>query len=445
MSKRFALAALFLSSFAAANVYQVPLGSSPFPTDYDFTTKWDDPACTVSRSTAFDVLDAPNSFSTSPSDPPQSVKISPMINKTNWEQWEFDGLSPTGNSFILMSFTRDYSLYFFGQGNLRIELYMTLPDGTSVRELDNVKESAAIDCPGYTAGLWNSSDRSYSFHVTKDLKHAQLEFDSWRAKGTYKLSATTPAVHADGSVWDPEGGDTADVAAGELEPTELSPGLYYSVPVAGGEVEVDLTTSSSRKLSFRGRGGSTRLWAKDGWLKVAERWTAIRAWAGPYTFTYWEVVSRGAAHWGKTYVSGHLFHNDQLVVGTRLGNASATDDYIRITANYGGEIHGRFDDKNTGHTLEFGSPGRDRTWRFEMQHTMTQYEMGVGGGDGLSGFANRVFGGEVGDDHQYEGRGQTEQTSFPEYIPQWVAWLIFGVGFLGSGKDYALGAVSYFF
>ncbi|SPQ23357.1 f56bd267-6e38-41d4-bbd4-d4559c270c78 [Thermothielavioides terrestris] len=447
MSKRFALAALLLSSFAAANIYQVPLGSSPFPTDYDFTTKWDDPACTVSRSTAFDVLDGPNNFSTSPWDPPQSVKISPMINKTNWEQWEFDGLSPTGNSFILMSFTRDYSLYFFGQGNLRIELYMTLPDGRSVRELDNVKESAVIDCPGYTAGLWNSSDRSYSFHVTKDLKHAQLGFDSWRAKGTYRLSATTPAVHADGSVWDPEGrGKTADAAAGgELEPTELSPGLYYSVPVAGGEVEVNLTTSSGRKLAFRGRGGSTRLWAKDGWLKVAQRWTAIRAWAGPYTFTYWEVVSRDAAHWGKTFVSGHLFHNDRLVVGTRLGNASATDDYVRLTANYGGEIHGRFADKNTGHTLEFGAPGRDRTWRFEMQHTMTQYEMGVGGGDGLSGFANRVFGGEVGDGLQYEGRGQTEQTSFPEYIPQWVAWLIFGVGFLGAGKDYALGAVSYFF
>ncbi|KAL8409290.1 hypothetical protein RB594_007651 [Gaeumannomyces avenae] len=274
-------------------------------------------------------------------------------------------------------------------------------------ELDNVRESAAIDCPGYAAGLWNSWDQSYSFHVTKDPKHAQLGFDSWRAKGTYKLSATTPAAHADGSVWDPEGrgGDTADVAAGELEPTELSPGLYYSVPVAGGEVD----------------------------LKVAERWTAIRAWAGPYTFTYWEVASRGAAHWGKTFVSGHLFHNNRLVLGTRLGNASATDGHILITPNYGGEIHGRFDDKNTGHTLEFGSPGRGRTWRFEMQHTMMQYEMGVFGGDGLTGFANRVFGGEVGGDHQYE------------YISQWVAWLIFGVGFLGSGKDCTLSAVSYFF
>jgi hypothetical protein len=316
---------------------------------------------------------------------------------------------------------------------------MTLADGTSFRELDNVDESTVIDCPGYTAGLWNSSDKSYSFHVTKDLKHAKLEFDSWRARGTYKLSATTPPVHADGSAYDPEGGNSAD---GGADATELSPGLYYSVPVAGGTVEVDVVTSSGRKLSIRGRGGSTRLWAKEGWLKITERWIAIRAWAGPYTFTYWDVVSRKDT--GKRYFSGHLFYNDQLLVGTRAGNVSDTDDYARITANFDGEISGRFDDNNTGHTLEFASPARDKKWQFELQHTMTQYEMGVGGGLGLSGFANRVVGREVGD-HQYEGRGQTEQTAFPEYVSQWVTWLIFGVGFLGPGKDYALAAVSYFF
>lgn len=436
MSKTLAVAALF-ASFGAANLYQVPLGAAPFPTDYDFKTKWDDDACTVSRSTAFEVVEGPNEFSTAASHPIQSVKITPAINKTNWEQWEFDGLSHTGLSFMLMSFTRDYSLYFFGQGNLRIELYMTLPDGSSVRELDYVKESAVVDCPGYTAGLWNSSDRSYSFHVTKDLKHAKIELNSWRVTGTYKLSATTPPHHADGSAYDA-------TARGGADATELSPGLFYSVPVAGGEVEVDAVTSSGKKLSFRGRGGSTRLWATEGWLKITDSWLAIRSWAGPYTFVYWHAVSRKDV--GRKYFSAHLFYNDELLVGTRVGNASDTEDYVRATANFDGEICGRFDDKNTGHTFEFASPARGKKWQFEMQHTMTQYEMGVGGGLGLSGFANRVFGGEVGDrDHQYEGRGQTEQTLFPEYISQWVSWLIFGVGFLGSGKDYALEFVSYFF
>jgi hypothetical protein len=60
----------------------------------------------------------------------------------------------------------------------------------------------------------------------------------------------------------------------------------------------------------------------------------------------------------------------------------------------------------------------------------------------MSDFANRVFGGEVGGD-QYEGRGLTEQAVFPEYIPQWAVWLLYGVGFLGTGKDYAMDFVSY--
>ncbi len=75
--------AALLYSFAAANLYQVPLGSSEFPTDDDFTPKWDDASCTISRSTAYEVLDGPNAFSVSPSDPINSVKITPAINKTN--------------------------------------------------------------------------------------------------------------------------------------------------------------------------------------------------------------------------------------------------------------------------------------------------------------------------------------------------------------------------
>ncbi|TPX14119.1 uncharacterized protein E0L32_000513 [Thyridium curvatum] len=441
ISKTLALAAALLAAFAAANLYQVPLGASKIPTDYDFTTRWDDESCTISRSTAFEVLDGPNTFSTEPSEPINSVKITPAINKTNWEQWEFDGLSHSGLSFIMALFSRDYSYYFFGKGNLRVELFMTLPDGSRIQELDYVKESAVIDCPGYTVGIWNSSGKSYSFYTSKDLKYTKLEFDSPRIRGTYKLSSTTPPHHADGSAFPPEGGNSAADAA------QISPDFYYSVPVAGGEMEVDAMLGSGKKLSFSGRGGSTRLWAQQGWLGLSESWIAIRAWAGPYTFTYWEVVSRVGADTGKTFVSGHLFYNDELLVGTRVGNTSgaAADDYVRITHNYDGEIAGSFDDKNTGHFLEFGSPGRGKIWRFELQHIMKQYELGVGGGLGMSDFANRVFGGEVGADHQYEGRGLTEQAAFPAYVPQWAVWLLYGVGFLGTGKDYAMDLVSYLF
>jgi hypothetical protein len=434
MFKTLALAALF-SSFAAANLYQVPLGSSEFPTDDDFTPRWDDDSCTISRSTAFEVLEGPNTFSSSPSDPINSVKITPAINKTNWEQWEFDGISHTGISLIMVMFSRDYSYYFFGKGNLRMEMFMTTPDGKHHQELEYLKESIILDCPGYTYGIWNSSGKSYSFYTTKDLKYTKLVFDSPGMRGTYKLSATTPPVHADGSAPDPEGGNRADAA-------QLSLDLYYSVPVAGGQVEMDAVLGSGKKLSFSGRGGSARLWAKQGWLGLSESWVALRAWAGPYTIAYWHVVSRVGVDTGKKFSSGHLFYNDQLLVGTRVGNVSETEDYVRDTYNFDGEISGTYDDKNTGAVLEFASPAQDKKWRFETQHTMMWYELGVGEGLGMSDFANRVVGGEVGG-HQYEGRGLTEQAKFPEYIPQWAIFLLYGVGFLGSGKDYAVDFVSY--
>ncbi|KAJ5636008.1 uncharacterized protein N7484_009321 [Penicillium longicatenatum] len=441
MCKTLALAAA-LFTFTAANLHQVPLGSMPFPADHEFTTQWDEEACTISRSTAFEVLDGPNTFNTAPSEPINSVKITPAINKTNWEQWEFDGLSHTGLSFIMVLFSRDYSYYFFGKGNLRVEVFMTLPDGRKVQELDYVKESTVIDCPGYTAGIWNTSSRSYSFYTSKDLKYTKVDFDSPKIRGTYKLSATTPPHHADGSAWDPEAGKSAEDAA------LISPDFYYSVPVAGGVAEVDAVLGSGKKLSFSGRGGSTRLWAQQGWLGFCESWVAVRAWAGPYTFTYWEIVSRVGAYTGKKFVSGHLFYNDQPLAGTRVdGNASdtaAAEDSVRITHNYDGEIAGTLIDKNTGHVIEFASPSRDKKWRFELQHTMKQYELPVGGGLGMSDFANRVFGGDV-EGNQYEGRGLTEQAVFPAYVPQWAVWLLYGVGFLGTGKDYAVDFVNYLF
>jgi hypothetical protein len=437
MSRTIVLAAVVLfTSLGAANLHQLPLGSTPFPTDHDFATEWDSDACTISKSTAFEIHEGPNIFSTSPSTPINSVKIAPAINKTNWEQWEFDGLSHTGLSFLMVLFSRDYSYYFFGKGNLRVEIFITLPDGSRIQELDYVKESTVVDCPGYTAGTWSSPGKTYKFHTSKDLKHTTMEFDAPRIRGTYKLSATTPPHHADGSHYSPkEGSTSADAAL-------FSPDFYYSVPVAGGEVEVDTVLGSGKKLVFKGRGGSARLWALQGWLGVSESWMATRAWAGPYTIVYWDMVSRVGQHAGKKFFAAHLFHNDELLVGTRLGNASATEDHVRMTQVYGGEIAGSFTDKNTGHVFEYTSPKQGKTWRFEMQHIMKQYELGVGGGLGMSDFANRVFGGEVGG-HQYEGRGLTEQAVFPEYIPQWAIWLLYGVGFLGTGKDYAMDFVSY--
>ena len=85
---------------------------------------------------------------------------------------------------------------------------------------------------------------------------------------------------------------------------------------------------------------------------------------------------------GVKYISAHLFHDDQLVVGTRLSEVSDTEDYILDIDVFDGEVKGRYKDKNTGHIFEFVSPTRDKKWTFELQHMITQYEMGAGGGFG---------------------------------------------------------------
>ncbi|KAK0513950.1 hypothetical protein JMJ35_003672 [Cladonia borealis] len=427
MSRRLALVAIF-AAVADAFVSQTPL-TPPFPTSLH--DEWDD-SCSISKSGAFEVFDGPNTFSISPSEHINSVKIKPGINSTNWEQWEFDGLSHTGLSGLLMAFSRDPSYAFFGQGNLRVEFYITLGDGTLIQELDYLQESYIIDCPDFTAGIWNSTDRSYSFHITKDMKYAKLNFDSWRVRGGFTMASSTTPHLADGSPWSPEGGKAGA--------TELAPGLFYGLNMGGAAVEVDATLSSGRRIAFSGRGGSTRLWATEGWLAICEGWKVIRAWAGPYSIAFWVLVSRMDK--GVKYVSAHLFHDDQLLVGTRLSEVSDTEDYVVDTDVFDGEVKGRYKDQNTGHIFEFVSPTKDKKWTFELQHMITQYEMGAGGGFGMSGFSNRVVGGEVGD-LQYEGRGQSEQTYWPVYIEQWKIWLVYGAGFLGKGKTYFLKLVGY--
>jgi hypothetical protein len=218
--------------------------------------------------------------------------------------------------------------------------------------------------------------------------------------------------------------------------------LLYGLPIGGAAVEVDATLSSGRRIAFNGRGGSTRLWATKGWLKLCDGWKVIRAWAGPYSIVYWDLVSRMDR--GVKYVSAHLFYDDQLRVGTKIGDVSDKDDYVLATDVFDGEVMGRYKDKNTGHRLESVSPAKDKKWKFEVQHMITQYEMGAGGGFGMTGFANGAVGGEVGE-LQYEGRGQSEQTFWPEYIEQWKICLIYDAGFLGSGKTYFMKLGGYVF
>lgn len=331
---------------------------------------------------------------------------------------------------MLVGFSRDASYAFFGQGNLRVEFYMAMGDGSVIQELDYVSESTVMDCGSFVKGTWNSTKRSYSFQVTKDMKHARLIFDSPKVRGNFTLTSVAPAHFADGALFPSDKPSSA----------ELAPSLYFNQPIPGGRVQVDATLASGKRIRFSGMGGHGRLWAKDSWFNICDGWHILRAMVGPYTISYWEPVSR--LDKGVSYYSAQLFENDQMALTTQLGTVSETDDYILFSDEVGGELSGKLADRNTGHVLDFTSPSRGKKWRFVVQHIKKEFEMGFGKGTGLTGFANRVVGGEVGGT-QFEGRAFSEQVVLPAVIKQWQIWAVYGVGFLSRGKDFLMNLVPY--
>ncbi|KAL9043946.1 MAG: hypothetical protein Q9214_002882 [Letrouitia sp. 1 TL-2023] len=406
---------------AATQVWQQPL-TDPFPGHWE--PKLGAESCRVSHTTAFEQSKGPVKFSTSGADSLDSPRLS-AINATAWEQWEFDSVSDTGLAGIMMGFSRDASYAFFGQGNLRVEFYIVLGDGSVVQELDYVSESIIEDCEDVVRGTWKGPKRTYSFAVTRDMRHAKLEFDSPRVSGNFSLEAAAPAHLPNGDLFPSKRSGS----------TRLAPKLYMAQPIPGGRTSADLRING-KTVRFQGIGGHVRIWAEDGWFNICDGWHFLRAVAGPYVISYWQPVSRVRA--GISTYSAQLFHAGERLLGTQRGNsASQTEDYVLFRDEVDGEVQGSLADRSSGHVVEFVSPRRGKTWRFRVQHLKKQFEMGLGGDSGLTGFTNRVTGGEVGST-QYEGRALSEQVVLPKVIAQWRIWIVFGIGMLNRGKSFLL-------
>ncbi|TPX24001.1 hypothetical protein DIZ76_013344 [Coccidioides immitis] len=423
----FAFIALFLlQATSADHLSQQPLREL-FPGNWEAELQADIPnqpePCSVSHLSAYEQVEGPVAFSTSSTEHLETPKLS-GVNATAWEQWEFDGTDDDGMAGIIIGFSRDASYAFFGLGNLRVEFYMVLSDGTVIQELDYLDESTIMNCQGDITGMWNSTKRSYSFHVPKDMSRATVKWRTPAGKGTLSLTSTTQPHFPDGSMWPSQGART-----------EMAPSLHMNQPIAGGRVIADVELSSSKRMQLRGFGGHGRLWAQGGWFDIVDGFHIIRAYAGPYTISYWRPISR--LNKGDVYHSAQLFKHGKLLAATQLGEKSQTKDYILFSNDFRGKVSGGLTDKSTGHVLEFISPSRGKTWRFLVEHMRKKFEMGLGGETGISGFTNRVTGGEAGG-RQYEGRGFSEQTIFPEEIAKWRIWIVYGIGYFNRGKSFVL-------
>lgn len=412
--------AAWLANTVSGQLCQIPLDtlfSENWQSSLNFHGQYPSP-CQVSRSTAFEQTEGPVELSESPTEHLETPKLS-TINATAWEQWEFDGTADSGMSGIILAFSRDASYHFFGQGNLRVEFYMILDDGTIIQELDFLEQSTVITCQDSVTGIWNSTGHTYGFQVPRNMSRARVWWSTPRSKGNFAIESDTLPHLADGNLWHDEKGIV-----------QMSPSLFLNQPIAGGRVAVEYTLGKT-SLNFTGHGGHGRVWARDSWFTVCDAWNIIRGFAGPYYMAYWRPVSR--LNKGVPYCSAQLFKDGELLVGTAKGEVSDTDDYVLFTNDFSANVSGSLADRSTGHFIEFVSPQKGKTWRFKVEHNRVKFNMGLGSGLGLSGFTARVSGGEVMGE-QYQGTGFAEQSALPEKIKQWQIWLVYGIGLLGEWK-----------
>lgn len=421
------------------NLGQQPLGNLIFGQwQHQFNDPdRDDSSCVISHLNAFDQAEGPVAPSLSATEHPESPKLA-AINSTTWDQWEFDGVSDSGKGGFMMGFCRDPSFPFFGQGNLRIELYMTLDDGTRIEEMQYTQHSTIMDCADYVKGLWNSSGHLYGFRVTKDMRSAKVWWETRRGKGVVTLDSLTPPVLANGLLWPPK----KSVQPQRPAAVTLGPGFYFNQPISGGKM-VAHVQMDKKTMSITGHGAHTRLWAEDGWINICYGWHVVRGYLGPYTISYLQMFSK-LDNW-VSYLSAQLFKDGQLLVATQVGEISREADHVLFRPDFTGNVSGRLADRSTGRVLEFVSATSGKTWRFHHAHESKMFEMAFLGGKGGTGFVTNVQGGELGTDERYDGRGFSEQVLLPEKVENWQIWLIYSFSFVGRWKNMVANLLSFNF
>lgn len=376
-------------------------------------------SCRIDRRTAFEQSVGLVALSHSPVEHPDIPKLA-SVNASAWEQWEFDGTSDDADSGIMINFTRDPSYHFFGQGNLRVEMFLMVNGRPVLQELDFVDESVVATCSGYIAGVWSASGRQYRFDVLADMSKATVRWTTKRSKGVLTIVSTTPTHLAHGPIW-----------PSHESSVRLSESLSSAQPIPGGRMSVEHHDVSG-EATFSGGGGHTRLWATDGWFNLAGGFNQIRAVAGPYALSYWQHEPRGHASANRTIYSAQLYRDGMLVMSTDQGDAAAVGvDHVLFAAHFSGHVTGSGAPGVAARVIVFVSPQRNMTWRFNIAHKRRQFDMTLGYGKGLSGFAASVVGGEDGQNAEH-GSAFVEHTDFPLEFKQWQIWAVYAVHTLGT-------------
>ncbi|KAH8896253.1 hypothetical protein GQ53DRAFT_743532 [Thozetella sp. PMI_491] len=417
--------------------------------------------CKEHRATGFETFEGPVEFRPTMSDEHPFIPRLSAMNKTAWEQWVFDGTSDDGSQSVMIGLCRDPNYSFFGQGNLHIQFYAALGEGKTIKDLIFLDSSSIFDCGDHVASYWVSESRGYEafFVVNQDSTAAALRLTTPRFRGNFTFAATAPAHHLDGSLLSAQ----KQQVPHKEPPSLVAPGLHMLNAIPGAVIKGDIILDGSPlspPFTARGGGGVLRLWAAEDWFSLVDGFRIIRASAGPYSFFFWDSPSRwaGSAHGSSgispktkenaVYQWGVLYHGAKQLMATRLGRPAPKGDipqqqadYIYVTQQYGpvgvrGHVAGG---RSNGHLVHFVSPGANRTWRFEVEHSVLQGSFPLGGERGVDVFGNRVWGGEVSSsgDHncQYHGSAYSEDALFPEKLEQWRIWFVYSISMASQASS----------
>lgn len=343
--------------------------------------------CTKSRYTAFETVNTPISFSTSPLEQFEAPKLRPL-NTTSGEQWAFDGTSASGLAGLLIGFYRDSAYAFLGPGNLRLSLDVVWENGTRFSVVDYLEESTVEECEDATRGMWAKPGHRYSFEISRDLETAKIEFDTPVVKGSFLINSIAPARYPDGSTFPSENASTWN-----------APFLHWNEPIPAGHSTVDMMVDGT-PFKWTGMGGHERWWAPYSWLQIMKGWQALRAVVGPYSLSYWAPTSR--IDDGVLYPSAFLTADGKKIFATRNMLVSVTEDYLVYKPTYDGVVSGSLENQATGYEFHLVSPSADKYWKFIFEHKNMEFEFALGGGSGGTAFVGLASGGEM-KELPYEG------------------------------------------
>lgn len=348
--------------------------------------------CRTSRLSAYDSTTGPVAVEASPLDHFNAVKV-PSLNESAWEGWYFDSASNSGKAGATIAFLRDPMFSIFGRGNLFVLFYAVWEDGTTCNIHEFVSEATVQNCDGEISGVWNSTDKSFSFHVTKDLQSGSFSINATSMKGTFEIQSRTAPRYADGSRFPDKHGTVS-----------LAPHDYWVEGISAGDVSVNLSINS-KPLEYFGGGGYGRHYGAVRLDSIIKYWTFSRAYVGPYAFVFWRVVGKSS---DEARVSGVLTKDGKIVVAATTDRQNNLKPYLTFTPTYHGSVHGSYQDQSTGYQLDLVNPVDSKRWSFSIEHSRLAYEMGLMGGDGFGGFVNIVSGGLVGERPSH-GTGTTQQ------------------------------------